>query len=365
MAYFNVADFLVHRHVREGLGDRVALVGTTTCTYGDLAVDLARFGGGLRDNGLRRDDRVAVVMADDVAMATAVLGVFHAGCVAVPLSTMLNNRELAYVLRDSGARAVVTTREFLGVVTAAVNASPAVEYVIAEAGLADLEMLRSSTSDHVTIRAWTDMQADVCPVEESEPDSWALWLYTSGTTGKPKAAMHRHANVRHVYETYAQHVLGVTESDRCLSVAKMFFAYGIGNSLFFPLAAGATSILQPLRATPETISDKLLHNSPTLFFGVPTFYASLLASNPSPDIFASVRIAVSAGEPLPELVQRRFQNQFGLEILDGIGSTEALHIFLSNKVGDVRPGTTGTPVPGYRIGDPWPERTTGDPGDSW
>ena len=199
----------------------------------------------------------------------------------------------------------------------------------------------------------------------TSPDSSALWLYTSGTTGLPKAAVHRHASIRSVCETYGAQVLGIRPDDRCLSVPKLFFAYGIGNSCFFPLSVGASAVLEPARPTPVLIAERLVAERPTLFFGVPTFYAALLAADLPADTFASVRQAVSAGEPLPAPIFRRFAERFGVEILDGIGATEALHIFVSNRPGEVRPGSTGLPVPGYDVrivGDDGAEVTRGTPG---
>ncbi|MFD0661676.1 benzoate-CoA ligase family protein [Thermocatellispora tengchongensis] len=176
-----------------------------------------------------------------------------------------------------------------------------------------------------------------------------MWLYTSGTTGAPKGAMHRHANIRHVCETYGDQVLGIQPDDVCFSIAKLFFAYGIGNSMFFPLSAGAATLLEPRRPTPAVTAERLTADRPTLFFGVPTFYAALLSGDLPEDSFKSVRLGISAGEALPPPLQERFTHRFGVEIIDGIGSTEALHIFLSNRPGEVRPGTTGRPVPGYDI----------------
>ena len=189
------------------------------------------------------------------------------------------------------------------------------------------------------------MSGPAAPSAPTGDDSWALWLYTSGTTGLPKAAMHRHANIRHVCETYGAQVLGITRDDVTFSVAKMFFAYGIGNTVFFPFSVGATTVLEPRRPTPDVVRERLEGTRPTLFFGVPTFYAALTASDLPGEAFASVRMCASAGEPLPAPLQRRFTDRFGVQILDGIGSTEALHIFLSNRPGDIRPGTTGTPCP--------------------
>lgn len=364
MNAFNAADFLVHRHVRDGAGDKLALSGSRTRTYGELSDDVAGVASGLRRLGLRRDDRIVLVMADDVEMATSILAAFHGGFVAVPVSTMLNERELAKIVADSGARVVIATQEFLDAVAPAVGESPDVAHLVV-AG--DFEAPSTPIRQDVTVTKWTDLLGAGEPPAATDPDSWALWLYTSGTTGTPKAAMHRHANIFHVYETYGRQTLGIRADDRCLSVAKMFFAYGIGNSLFFPLAAGATTILQPLRPTPESIGERLIAESPSLFFAVPTFYSALLTSELPAETFASVRMCVSAGETLPEVVQNRIKDRFGVDILDGIGSTEALHIFLSNGPDDIRPGTTGKPVPGYKVelrdADGHAVVTPGTPGD--
>lgn len=344
MEIFNAADFLVHRHIRAGAGEKVALIGSEReLTYEQLAEEAARVAGGLRGLGLNSDDRVVLVMADNVDMAVAILAVFHAGLVAVPVSTMFNSRELGTVLRDCGARVVIASAEFLDTTVLATAVAPELTHLV----VVDAEL--SATAGAVTVMRWPELDG---PVEQPAPtsaDSWALWLYTSGTTGTPKAAMHRHANIRHVYETYGVQTLGIEPSDICLSVAKMFFAYGIGNSLFFPLAAGATTVLQPLRPAPASMAERLTATAPTLFFGVPTFYASMLAAEFAAETFRSVRLCVSAGEVLPESLQRKFHDRFGVEILDGIGSTEALHIFLSNRPGDIRPGSTGKPVPGYTL----------------
>ncbi len=292
-----------------------------------------------------------LVMSDEIPMLTGILGAFRAGLVAVPVSTMFTGPELAKVLVDSGARAVLATPEFLTAVNEAVAASPDVEHAVlagdpGEAGL--------HVPEHVLMHTWDELiaageQAGLTEVAPTIDDSWALWLYTSGTTGLPKAAMHRHANIRHVCETYASQVLGITPDDITFSVAKMFFAYGIGNTVFFPFSVGATTVLEPRRPTPDVVRERLEETRPTLFFGVPTFYAALTASDVPVEAFESVRLCASAGEPLPAPLQRRFTERFGVDILDGIGSTEALHIFLSNRPDDIRPGTTGVAVPGYDL----------------
>lgn len=362
---FNAAQFLVGRQVDAGRGEHVAVVGTTALTYAGLAELTADVGAAYRAAGLHRDERVVIVMSDDVPMLGAILGAFHAGVVAVPVSTMLTASDLGKILADSGARVVVCSSEFTETVREALAVAPGVERVV-DTGGTQRRMptgVRAETWDAFidTGRAQRDLRV----IADTDEDSWALWLYTSGTTGLPKAAMHRHANIRYVTETYAAQVLGIKPEDRTLSVAKLFFAYGIGNGAFFPLSVGATSILEPGRPTPALIRQRVAADRPTLFFGVPTFYAALLASDIPDDSFASVRLATSAGEPLPAPLLSRFKERFGVDIIDGIGSTEALHIFLSNRPDDIRPGTTGVAVPGYDLkicdddGQPVPAGTPG------
>jgi benzoate-CoA ligase family protein len=293
-----------------------------------------------------------------VELLTGILGAMRLGAVPVPVSTMVTGAELAAVLVDSRARALCASMEFFDAVTIAVASAPEVECVILD-GTGELS--------GVAVAPWRALRGDPIPAHRTWADSPALWLYTSGTTGKPKGAMHRHGSVRDVAELYGAGVLGVGPDDRCLSVPKLFFAYGLGNSAFFPLAAGATAILERGRPTPPTIAALAAATAPTLFFGVPTFYSALLNSDVPDDSFSSVRQGISAGEPLPPVLFHRFRERFGVEVLDGLGSTEALHIFLSNRPGRARPGSSGTPVDGYRVelrdehGAPIEE--AGQPGD--
>lgn len=347
MPEFNAADFLLHAQAHGRFADKNALEGSRTLTYAELSASVARVAANLRALGLRRDDRVLCVMVDDVEFVTTILAAFHAGLVAVPVSTMYEGHELAEIVTDSGARVVVGSAEFQTAVAEAVGAAAEVEHMVVSGDFT------ASVPDRVNVVDWPRLDAPLDdPLPEAVPtgtDDWALWLYTSGTTGRPKAAMHRHASIRSVYDTYGRRTLRITEQDRCMSVAKVFFAYGIGNSVFFPLAAGATTILVPDRPTPELFGELARRTAPTLFFGVPTFYNALVHSDLPDDVFSSVRLGVSAGEPLPAALQRRVLDRFGFEILDGIGSTEALHIFLSNDPDDIRHGTTGRPVPGWDI----------------
>jgi benzoate-CoA ligase family protein len=349
---FNAAAWLVDRHVEQGRGDRIAVRGSRTLTYAELSELSGDVAASWRGLGMRRDDRVVFVMSDDVELLGGVLGAFRAGVVAVPVSTMLGAHELATILADSGARVVCATHEYVEAVAAAIDLVPGVEHlVLAGAGADGLPALSAAFA-----RSWDDFIAlgsegteQDRAVASTDEDAWALWLYTSGTTGSPKGAMHRHANIRHVCQCFGDQVLGIRAQDVCLSVAKLFFAYGLGNSAFFPLSAGATTVLEPRRPTAQVIAERVSKDKPTIFCGVPTFFAHLMASDLPDDAFASVRLALSAGEPLPAPLQRRFTERFGVEILDGIGCTEALNTFLSNRPGDIRPGTTGRAVPGYEL----------------
>ncbi|GAB3969647.1 benzoate-CoA ligase family protein [Actinoallomurus acanthiterrae] len=343
---FNASTYLVDRHVEAGNGDRIAITGPGgTLTYAQVLGRILRTASGLRELGVRPEERVMLSMADGPDLLTLILATMRVGAVPVPVSTMLTAKDLAELLRDSRARVLAASPEFAAAAEEAAQSAP------------ELAAFILSGPDAPRPPAWAaGHRLDEVAGDEgggdpydTHPDSSALWLYTSGTTGLPKAAVHRHASIRSVAETYGAQVLGVRPEDRCLSVPKLFFAYGIGNACFFPLAAGASAVLEPGRPTPALIAELVERERPTLFFGVPTFYAALLAAGLPAETFAPVRAAVSAGEPLPAPIFRRFAERFGVEILDGIGATEALHIFISNRAGQVRPGSSGLPVPGYDV----------------
>ena len=347
---FNAGTWLTTRHVRDGRGDAVAVHAEVPLTYAELSERVGVVAAALRSLGLRRDDRIVFVTNDDVPMFVGILAAFTAGFVAVPVSTMLGATELGEIIADYGAIVVVDAAQYRPQIEQAVLGAEELRHLVCDGAEA------MSAPSGVRSRTWAELVAagERQPDRMRDPavttdDSWALWLYTSGTTGSPKGAMHRHANIRHVCETYGDRVLGIRPDDVCFSIAKLFFAYGIGNSMFFPLSVGASAVLEPRRPTPAVVGERLARNRPTLFFGVPTFYAALLGSDLPDGAFASVRLATSAGEALPATLQQRFTDRFGVAIIDGIGSTEALHIFLSNHPDDIRPGTTGRPVPGYDI----------------
>ncbi|MFG2000573.1 benzoate-CoA ligase family protein [Spirillospora sp. NPDC048911] len=343
---FNASTYLLDARLDEGKGEHVALTGPLgTLTYRELAGRVRGLAAGLRAHDVRAEERVVLFMPDGPALAAMILAVMRMGAVAVPVSTMQTGRELGSVLRDARARVLVAGAPFLLVAEQAAAEAPELRHAVIDG---DDEFTAPAHVALHRLDALAQEGDDGDPYDTWE-DSSALWLYTSGTTGTPKGAVHRHANIPHVAETFGREVLGITAADRCFSIPKLFFAYGIGNSLFFPMSVGATTILDPARPSPDSVAQRISEDRPTLFFAVPTFYAALLASSLPADTFSSVRLAVSAGEPLPPELYRRFTERFDVELIDGIGTTEALHIFISNRPGAVRPGTTGTPVPGYDL----------------
>jgi benzoate-CoA ligase len=291
------------------------------------------------------EERVLLVMQDTAELPIALLGALYAGVVPVVANTLLSAADYVYMLTHSHARAVIATGTLLSVV----------EQALAVAEPDDCLVIVSQPSDGEAPRApvLSDLLEASTPALKpaaSGGDDIAFWLYSSGSTGKPKGTVHTHANLYWTAELYAKPILGIVEQDVVFSAAKLFFAYGLGNGLTFPLSVGATAILMAERPTAEAIFARLVRHKPTVFYGVPTLYANMLAS---PDLPARtevrLRICTSAGEALPREIGERFTTHFGAEILDGIGSTEMLNIFLSNRAGSVDYGTTGRPVPGYEV----------------
>ena len=344
MAEFNTAVWLVDRHVVEGCGDRVAIRcdGRST-TYAELATEIRRAQAMLLSLGLEPGDRVAMVVQDDEAFPAFFLGAQRAGIVAVPLSTMLRGRELAAIVADSGATVLVVSDTFSNALDAIAGGAQALSDVVI-AGPGEAPSLPSS----ITIHRWNDFTAtDDLAQEPTTEESVAFWLYSSGTTGTPKGVMHVHGNVPATIETYASTILDIGPDDRFLSVPKLFFAYGLGNSLTFPFAVGATAILNPAASTPPGMAHLIEAEKPTLFFSSPGFCAALLDTQPDSSIFESVRATVTAGESLPANIQTRFAALTSSPVIDGIGSTELLHIFISNTLDRQDPGSSGRIVPGY------------------
>ncbi|MGH9188390.1 MAG: benzoate-CoA ligase family protein [Acidimicrobiales bacterium] len=339
----NAACWLLDRHVAAGRGGRVALrCEGETLTYDHVMGQVWRAQHALAALDVWPGERFVLVVNDEPAFLAWFLGGLRSGAVPVPLSTMLTADDLAAIVTDADAAVVVLSGEYAGHLPGIAEHASQLRAAVV---VSDDDLVPA-----VPVHRWSDFtNKDEAPVAPTGPDSPAFWLYSSGTTGTPKGVMHRHANLRATADTYARSVLGIGPDDRCLSVAKLFFAYGLGNSLTFPFSVGASSVLNPARPTPAGVVDLLAAERPTLFFAMPGFVAALLDAEAPVDAFASVRLTVTAGEALPAELHRRFTERYGHPVLDGIGSTEALHIFLSNTAGAERPGTSGTPVPGYAV----------------
>lgn len=343
----NAAAWLVDRHVNEGRGERIAVTSDGVKTsYVQLQLELFRAQNALADLGVSPGDRVAMVVKDDLSFVAMFLGALRSGVVPVPLSTMLSGAELGPIVHDSGAVALVISDTYLAAINEVIPAAPALKSVIVS-GVAETDSDSAGLGD-VQLNEWSAFSdREPQPVAETTVDSPGFWLYSSGTTGVPKGVMHVHGSMRATAETYGDQVLNITEDDRFLSVAKLFFAFGLGNSLTFPLAVGGTAILYSQAPTPAAFAELIQAEKPTLFFASPGFAAAMLDSDLAPETFASVRACVTAGESLPANVCERFTALIDAPVLDGIGSTELLHIFISNTLTSQTPGASGRPVPGY------------------
>jgi benzoate-CoA ligase family protein len=344
---FNACEYLLDRRVKAGDGGRLAVTGIGgDLTYDQLLERVGRTAAALRELGLQPEQRLVMFMADGPGFVAVYLAAMRIGAIPVPVSTMLRPAGLAELLRDSRARLLAVTPEFTVLAAEAAAAAPELRGIVAAGGAGPAADAGVPVHDLDALVAAAVPDDAVYPTTADFP---AFWLYTSGTTGKPKAAMHRHSSVQVVCETYGAQVLGIRPDDRCLSAAKAFFAYGLGNSLLFPLSAGAAAILEPAPSRPDLMAERAGRFRPTLFFAGPTFFAGMLRAGLPPAAMAGVRLAASAGEALPAALYQRWTGHFGVDILDGIGMTEMLHIFLSNREGQVRPGTTGVAVPGYEL----------------
>jgi len=352
-AGFNAATYFVDRNVDEGRGDAIAIeCGAERVTYRQVAERANRFGSALRRLGLQPEQRIVLILQDTPAFAYSFFGAIKAGIVPVPLNTLWRAKDYQHALDDTGARLLVISeallKEFLAIDR---RELPRLEHLVVvgqpPAGGLDFDALLAESSP-------------VLSAERTHRDAMAFWLYSSGSTGSPKGCVHLQHDMWVCAESYAKGVLGMRASDRCFSAAKLFFAYGLGNALYMPFAVGATSILLPEAPTAPRVYDIIERHQPTLFFSVPTNFGMLLAhlrqgyggqaggqAHDGDFDLSSIRNAVSAGEALPESLFRRFKQRFGVEILDAIGSTECLHMFIANRPGQVRPGSSGQVIPGY------------------
>jgi benzoate-CoA ligase len=335
-------------------------------TYGQLDERVRRVAAGLRALGLRREERVLLLMLDGNDWPASYLGAMYAGLVPVAVNTLLTADDYAYMLEHSRAQAALVSGALLPTLAAAMTKSDhEVAKVVVSRPAAPLR------PEQIDFDAFVQGHEPAARPAATGPDDPGFWLYSSGSTGRPKGTVHSHGNPYWSSELYGRNVLGLRETDVCFSAAKLFFAYGLGNALTFPMSVGATTLLMAERPTPDAIFKRWRGGvggvRPTVFFGAPTGYAGMLAHPGLPARSeVALRLASSAGEALPAEIGERFKRHFDVDIVDGIGSTEMLHIFLSNRPGDVRYGTTGWPVPGYEIelrGEDGKPVADGEPGD--
>lgn len=340
---FNVATWFVDRNVQEGRGGKVAIeCGDQRVTYQQLLERTNRLGNALRQMDVRREERVQLILLDTPEFFYSFFGAIKMGAVAVPTNTLLKSADYRYLLNDTGARVAIVSESLL----------PAIQ-AIPRSELKCLQHIIVTGGKREGCLNFDDLQQasspDLEPASTGKDDA-AFWLYSSGSTGPPKGCVHLSHDMVVCAELYAKGILGIREDDRCYSVARLFFAYGLGNAGYFPLSVGATSILSPQPPSPENVYAVIESHHPTLFFSVPTNYAALLnhqrARGADDFDLSSIRHAVSAGEALPAALFERFQARFGITILDAIGSTEALHMFIANRPGEARPGSSGRIIPG-------------------
>jgi benzoate-CoA ligase len=343
---YNAAADLVGRNLKAGRGDKVAYIDDQgSYTFGELARRVDRFACALVKHGIQPESRVFIAMLDTIDWPVAFLGAIKAGAVPVAANTLLKSADYRYMIDDSRARLLF----------------------VSDALLAEFAGVPNVVAGNAAFERFMQGGEDRFDAARTTRDDSCFWLYSSGSTGAPKGTVHVQSSPILTAELYAKPVLGLREDDVVFSAAKLFFAYGLGNALSFPLAVGATTVLMSERPTPAAVFRRLVERKPTVFYGVPTLYAAMLAADDFPKKL-DLRICTSAGEPLPKELGERWKARTGVDILDGIGSTELLHIFLSNRPGEVRYGTTGRPVPGYRVritNEHGGEAGPGEVGDLW
>ena len=341
---YNAASDMVDRNVEAGFANKLAFIDPAArITYGDLQKRCNQFGNALYDLGLRREERIALIMLDTVDLPVAFWGAIKAGVVPIPLNTLLAPEHWSYMIQDSRASLVVVSAELID------RVAPVLDEIRAERELKVIVSRGAGYDGAFTFDELLAASPSELKAADTRADEVAFWLYSSGSTGAPKGTRHVHASPMYTARLFAQNILQFTSEDVVFSAAKLFFAYGLGNGMSFPMSVGATAVLLPDRPTPDSVMKIMREEQPTIFCGVPTLFASMLAHK---DVVsgagsARLRLTTSAGQALPEEIGLRWQEKIGTEVIDGIGSTEMLHIFVSNRPGSVRYGSSGSPVPGY------------------
>lgn len=343
---FNIADEFVSRPAREHPGKTAILGVEREATYAQVEDEVNRVARALLDSGCKPGDRVLIALPDSLEFVACFFGAAKIGAIAVPVNSTARSADYLHYLSNSGARFAMVHASILAEFASGMNSS-ALELVVVFGRT--VSRLQNAACNIVHSNYWLPVNGGAAETYPTAATDAAFFLYTSGSGGTPKAAVHRHRDMLVTSRNFAQDVLGLRADDRMFSVSKLYFAYGLGNGMYFPFFFGASTVLYPDRPRPDHVAQLVTQYRPTVFFAVPTFYAALLreAEQGLKADFSSVRIAVSAGESLPAEMFERFRERFGIEILDGIGSTEMLHVFLSARAGETRPGSCGREVPGY------------------
>lgn len=340
--FYNAAEDLIGRNLTAGRGGKTAVIDANGCyTYAEIDRRARQFANVLRELGVQAEQRIIICMHDTVAFPACFLGAILAGVAPVPVNTRLTEKDYDFILADSRARVLVVSADLLGAFGGRLGG---------HANLGHVLVAGDAEGPHQALAELTEAASADFRTAATKPDDMCFWLYTSGTTGTPKGVVHLHSHLIKTANLYAIPTLGVNENDVVYSAAKLFFAYGLGNALTFPFAVGAAAVLLEGPPMPDAVAAVLKDERPTIFFGVPTLFAMLLAGDALPARGeTSLRLCVSAGEALPGDLLARWRDRMGCDILDGLGSTEMLHIFLSNRQGDVRPNCSGLAVPGYEL----------------
>ena len=346
MSNANAAVYFVDRHVAEGRADKTAFIeaggSKRSISYGELADETGRMAALFERHGIHREERIAMIVLDQIEFPIIFWGGIKAGVVPVAINTLLSREVYDVILNDSRAQALFVSRELYDVVQPLLHRNPWLKAVF----------VIGDDQPEGTLSFQREFEkCNSRPAVDASSDECAFWLYSSGSTGQPKGVRHVHSSLKFTSDTYGAKVLQIEESDTVFSAAKLFFAYGLGNGMTFPMSVGATTILLNSRPTPDSVLEVINRFKPTVFGGVPTLYAALCAHMAAGkgEISAQLRRCISAGEALPEEIGKNWERLTGCPILDGVGSTEMLHIFLSNAPGDVVYGTSGTAVPGYQL----------------